>query len=179
MMTPDHTDRDQRSGGARGPGRTTPPPPSGPERELLIGAWCAGRVPGDWFEGTPDIAIDDDEIQVVGTLAPPALPEGANEDEVRVAEQARIAGFREETRNARMRIADEGPPAFPPTVSGGAVCGGSSVRVTTAGVPVMTRLRLSERRVLDTLIDAGVARSRSDPLAWGVRLGGAKETEWI
>ena len=179
MMTPDHTDRDQRRGGSRGRRRTSAPPPSGPEQERLIGAWFAGRVPGDWFEGSPDIAIDDDEIQVVGTLAPPALPEGANEDEVRVAEQARISGFREETRTARMRIADEAQPAFRRTVSWGAVCGGSTVLFTTAGVPVMTRLRLSERRVLDTLIDAGVARSRSEALAWCVRLVGEHEADWI
>src|SRR3974390_3864825 len=104
MMTPDHTDRDQRSGGSRGRRRTSAPPPSGPEQERLIGAWFAGRVPGDRVEGGPDRAIDDDEIQVVGTLAPPALPEGAHEDEVRVAEQARIAGLRDERRNAPARI---------------------------------------------------------------------------
>ena len=38
--------------------------------------------------------------------------------------------------------------------------------------PVMTRLRQPERLVLDTLVDAGVARSRSDALAWAVRLVG-------
>jgi hypothetical protein len=178
-MTADPTDRDQRRGGSRGRRRTSAPPPSGPEQERLIGAWFAGRVPGDWFEGSPDIAIDDDEIQVVGTLVPPALPEGANTDEVRVAEQARISGFREETRAARMRIADEAQPAFRRTVSWGAVCGGSTVLFTTAGVPVMTRLRMSERRVLDTLIDAGVARSRSEALAWCVRLVGEHEADWI
>ncbi len=43
---------------------------------------------------------------------------------------------------------------------------------TTASVPVMTRLRLAERQVLDTLIDAGIARSRSEALAWCVRLVG-------
>jgi hypothetical protein len=136
-------------------------------------------VPGDWFEGSPEITIDDDEVQVVGALAPPALPDGAGEDEVRVAEQARISGFREDTRAARMRIADEAQPAFRRTVSWGAVCGGSTVLFTTAGVPVMTRLRMSERRVLDTLIDAAVARSRSEALAWCVRLVAEHEADWI
>ena len=119
--------RDTRAGrGASGGGGVrASPPPSGPEQERLIGAWFAGRVPDTWFEGSPTIAIDGDEIQVVGTLAPPQLPEGAGEDEVRVAEQARISGFREESRGARMRIADEAQPAFRRTVSWGAVCGGS------------------------------------------------------
>jgi hypothetical protein len=50
---------------------------------------------------------------------------------------------------------------------------------TTAAVPVMTRLRMRERAVLDTLVDAGVARSRSEALAWCVRLVGDNEREWI
>jgi hypothetical protein len=166
-------------GGQRGRRRSTSPPPSGPEQERLIGAWFAGRVPDTWFSGSPTIAIDSDEIQVVGTLSPPQLPEGAGEDEVRVAEQARISGFREESRNARMRIADEAQPAFRRTVSWGAECGDSRVLFTTAGVPVMTRLRMDDRQALDTLIDAGVARSRSEALAWCVRLVAQHEAEWI
>ena len=72
------------------------------------------------------------------------MPEGASENEVRVAEQARISGFREESRAARAyAIADEAQPAFRRTVSWGAVCGGSTVLFTTAGVPVMTRLRMA------------------------------------
>ncbi len=115
----------------------------------------------------------------MGVLSPPQMPEGANENEVRVAEQARISGFREESRAARIRIADEAQPAFRRTVSWGAVCGGSTVLFTTAGVPVMTRLRMADRRVLDTLINAGVARSRSEALAWCVRLVAEHEAEWI
>ena len=33
--------------------------------------------------------------------------------------------------------------------------------------------------MLDTLIDAGVARSRSEALAWCVRLVGRHQGEWI
>jgi hypothetical protein len=43
----------------------------------------------------------------------------------------------------------------------------------------MTRLRMPEREVLDTLVDAGVARSRSEALAWCVRLVGRNQAEWI
>src|SRR6202522_2106430 len=173
------TNSETGRGAQRGRRRSASPPPSGPEQERLIGAWFAGRVPATWYSASPTIAIDSDEIQVVGTLAPPQLPEGAGEDEVRVAEQARISGFREESRLARMRIADEAQPAFRRAVSWGAECGGSRVLFTTAGVPVMTRLRLADRRVLDTLIDAGVARSRSEALAWCVRLVSEHETDWI
>jgi hypothetical protein len=160
----------RRSGGA---------PPFGPEQERLITAWFAGRIPDGWFEGPVAIEVDQDELQVVGTLPSPQLPEGASAEEVRVAEQARISGYREDSRTARMRIAEEAQPAFRRTVSWGAQCGGSRVLFTTAGVPVMTRLRLSDRRVLDTLIDAGVARSRSEALAWCVRLVAEHESDWI
>jgi len=163
----------------RGRRRSAEQIPSGPEQERLIGAWFSGRIPDSWFESSPSIEIDGDEILVVGTLTAPTLPEGAREDEVRVAEQARISGFREETRGIRVRIAEEAQPAFMRTVSWGAQCGGSRVYFTTAGVPAMTRLGMRDRRVLDTLIDAGVAGSRSQALAWCVRLVAQHEAEWI
>jgi hypothetical protein len=144
-----------------------------------MAAWFAGRIPDGWFEGPVAIEVDQDELQVVGTLPSPQLPEGASEEEVRVAEQARISGFREDSRGARVRMAEEAQPAFRRAVSWGARCGGSQVLFTTAGVPVMTRLRLADRRVLDTLIDAGVARSRSEALAWSVRLLAQHEADWI
>jgi hypothetical protein len=43
----------------------------------------------------------------------------------------------------------------------------------------MTRLRMRERRVLDTLVDAGVARSRSHALAWCVRLVAERQDDWL
>jgi hypothetical protein len=38
---------------------------------------------------------------------------------------------------------------------------------------------MPERRTLDTLIDSGVARSRSDALAWCVRLVARNQSEWL
>jgi len=38
---------------------------------------------------------------------------------------------------------------------------------------------MRERGVLDTLVDARVARSRSEALAWCVRLVGDNESAWI
>jgi hypothetical protein len=172
----DHAAGPGRRGGRR---RSTPPPPLSPEQERLIAAWFAGRVPDGWFEGPLSITVDSDEIQVVGTLAAPSLAENAGDDERRVAEQARISGYREESRGGRMRIAEEAQPAFGRTVSWGAVCGESRVLFTTAGVPVMTRLRMADRQALDTLIDGGVARSRSEALAWCVRLVAEHESDWI
>ncbi len=180
-MTPYQADEREKGqqGSPRSRRRMTGPPPAGPEQVRLIEAWFAGRVPEGWFEDGPQLEIDGDEILVVGRLAAPQLGPSAGEEEVRVAEQARISGFREETRAVRIRIADEAQPAFRRNVSWGAVCGESVAHFTTAGVPVMTRLRMRDRRVLDTLIDGGVARSRSEALAWCVRLVAEHEGEWI
>ena len=87
--------------------------------------------------------------------------------------------FREQTRERRIEIAREAGHRFRREVSWGVECGANKVMFTTLSVPVMTRLRQAERRVLDTLVDAGVARSRSDALAWCVRLVGKNTDSWL
>jgi hypothetical protein len=141
-------------------------------------AWLIGRLPSDWFVGEPSVTVDREEIVVVGELAP---PEAATEDEKSsdAAAQGRIGRFREETRDARMRIADEAETRYGRKVAWGATIGETRVLFTHLAVPAMTRLRHDERRVLDTLVDAGVARSRSDALAWCVRLVGEHTDEWL
>ena len=143
-----------------------------------IGAWFAGRVPYGWFVGVPDVTVDREEILVVGRLAEPDISGLADADRL-TALVARIQGFREDTRALRMRIADEAEARFGRKVSWGAQCGTERGVFTSLSIPVMTRLRMPERRVLDTLVDAGVARSRSDALAWCVRLVRTNEGEWI
>ena len=78
-----------------------------------------------------------------------------------------------------MAIAEDAQHRFRKIVSWGVRIGGETHLFTTAAVPVMTRLRQPERRVLDTLVEAGVARSRSEALAWCVKLVGEHEAEWI
>jgi hypothetical protein len=57
--------------------------------------------------------------------------------------------------------------------------GDTAQSFTRLSVPVMTRLPQSERIVLDTLVEAGVARSRSDALGWCVRLVGQHQKDWL
>jgi hypothetical protein len=144
-----------------------------------IQGWFAGRVPAGWFFGAPDVQTDRDEILVTGALSDPELPADASAEAAAAARGARIAGFREDTRGQRMRIADEAQHRFGRKVSWGAACGETSVSFTTLSVPAMTRLRMPERRVLDTLVDAGVARSRSHALAWCVRLVAERQDDWL
>lgn len=144
-----------------------------------ISGWFAGRVPDGWFQGPPSVEVDRDEILVLGTLADVDLGADATEEAAAAARAARIDRFREETRGQRMAIADEAQHRFRRKVSWGARCGDVERHFTTLALPVMTRLRARERHVLDTLVDAGVARSRSHALAWCVRLVGENEAEWI
>ncbi len=144
-----------------------------------VRGWFAGQVPDDWFVAAAEITGDREEILVIGTLAEPTVDGDATDETRRAAETARIERFREDTRDARIRIALDAERRFERKVSWGAVCGETSSRFTTLGLPVMTRLRLPERGVLDTLIDSGVARSRSEALVWCVRLVGRHQAEWL
>jgi hypothetical protein len=148
-----------------------------------IVAWFRGRLPDEWFTELADVIVDREEITVVGTLAEPESPAedgpAAENTAADAAAEGRIKRFREDTRARRIEIAREAERKFGKKVAWGARCGALSEMFTTLSVPVMTRLRQSERRVLDTLVDAGVARSRSDALAWCVRLTGEHADAWL
>jgi len=146
-----------------------------------VRGWFIGRLPAGWFTAAPDIRADREEITVVGILPAPETAEtaGASEAERAAAAEGRIRRFREETRGRRIEIAREAEHKFRRKVSWGVTCADVTEMFTTLSVPVMTRLRQPERRVLDTLVDAGVARSRSDALAWCVRLTGENADAWL
>jgi hypothetical protein len=141
--------------------------------------WFSGRMPSEWFTSAPEITLDREEITIVGSLAAPEAGEDATDAERAAAADGRSRRFREETRQARIEIAREAEHRFGRKVSWGVICNEKKVMFTTFSVPVMTRLRQPERLVLDTLVDAGVARSRSDALAWCVRLVGEHEDTWL
>ena len=149
----------------------------GSESEMQ--GWFSGRLPTDWFSGVPEVGVDRDEILIVGTLPDVQLGSDASAEAAAAARAGRIKQFREDTRDARVRIAREAEHRFGRKVAWGAQCGDVRELFTTLSIPVMTRLRMRERQVLDTLVEAGVARSRSHALAWCVRLVGDHEGEWI
>jgi hypothetical protein len=133
--------------------------------------WFAGRLPQSWFDGDPTVVADREEITVIGRLP--------SESESPARASGRAARFREETRGERMDIADEAQGRYGRKVSWGVEVGGQTILFTHVAAPVMTRLKQPERRVLDTLVDAGVARSRSDALAWSVKLVGEHAEDWL
>ncbi len=128
-----------------------------------VTSFISARLPNGWFAGPLGIEMDDDEILCVGTLP----------------SDAGVESFREQTRTERMAIAGDAEARFQRKVSWGVVHDGVRTVFTSQSIPVMTRLRIGERAVLDTLIDAGVARSRSDALAWCVKLVGRHEADWL
>jgi len=141
--------------------------------------WLAGRLPQDWFTEEPTVTIDRDEIVIVGRIDEPKTADGIAPDEKAAAVAGRIKQFRVDTRDARIRIARELEHATARKVAWGVVCADTTRIFTSLAAPVMTRLRQPERQILDTLVDSGVARSRSDALVWAVRLVGQNADAWL
>lgn len=165
----------KRSGrGPRGRGRRHQEPPITSTEELR--SWFAGNLDDDWFTDPVSIRFDRDEIVVTGNLATPKTEKG---DDASLAAHARINAHREDTRDQRIAIADRAQATFHRKVSWAATCDKEQQRFAAASAPVMTRLHFDDRATLDTLIDAGVARSRSEALAWCVRLVAENESDWL
>ena len=145
-----------------------------------IQAWMAGRLPGAWTGDAPaDIEVDREEIVVILAVPTPELPDDADEATRAAAVAGRISGFREDTRDQRMAVARDAEHRFERKVAWGVRIGDRTELFTHLAVPVMTRLRQPERKVLDTLVSAGVAKSRADALAWCVRLVGRNTETWL
>ncbi len=161
-----------RRGGRRQFGESDPLPVEG------LAGWLAGRLPDDWFTEAPEVTVDRDEILIIGRVAAPEAPDG-DEAGIAAAEAGRASRFREETRDERISVAREAEHRYGRHVAWGVDVGTTRQVFTTVSVPVMTRLRQPERLVLDTLVDSGVARSRSDALAWCVKLVGTHAEEWL
>lgn len=144
-----------------------------------VKGWLTGRLPSDWFDGEPEISIDRDEILVVGAIPAPQQDGDVTAAARSAAEEGRIKQFREDTRERRIEIARELEHSTRRKVAWGVTCGETRTVFTSLSAPVMTRLRQPERQVLDTLVDAGVARSRSDALGWCVKLVAQHSETWL
>ena len=142
-----------------------------------IKGWVAGRVPADWFEGAPEVTADREEILVVGNLKVAKVDGG--DDAQKAAAAGRVKQHREDTREKRMQISNEAERRFDRPISWGVKVGDKTFLFTHLSIPVMTRLRQKERMVLDSLVDAGVARSRSEAVAWCIRLVEQHESDWL
>jgi hypothetical protein len=156
------------------PGARTEPPPADD-----AAAWITGATPDGWFTEPPQVVTDRDEIIIWGRLPEPELAGEATDADKAAAQSGRINQFREDTRDDRIRVARQVEHRYQRKVAWGLRCGETEELFTHLSAPVMTRLRQPERQVLDTLVDAGVARSRSEALAWCVKLVGQHTDEWL
>jgi hypothetical protein len=144
-----------------------------------VRGWFTGRLPEDWQAAPAQVSVDREEITVMLTLPDVELSAEAGAAEADEARAGRAKGFREDTRAKRMSIAREAERRYDRKVSWGVRIGEREELFTHVSAPVMTRLRQPQRQLLDTLVDAGVARSRSEALAWCVRLVGRHEADWL
>ena len=149
-----------------------------------ISDWFSKRLPKEWQVENKDgealeVLVDRDEIVVICGLAAPETPDGLEGDELEAVNRSAIRSWRKTSRDDRMAIADEAQSRFGKHVSWGGSIGDDRFLFTHVGVPTMSRLKITERRVLDTLVESGVASSRSEALAWCVRYVGKHEKEWL
>jgi hypothetical protein len=144
-----------------------------------VQGWFTGRLPADWRSAAPDVTVDREEITVVIALERLSLEADTPPDAEAQAVAGQFARWREDTREIRMQIAREAEHRFGRKVAWGAKVGERTALFTHLAVPAMTRLRQPQRQVLDTLVEAGVARSRSDALAWCVKLVEQHNEEWL
>jgi len=163
-------------GGRGGRGRSRREKEAPPTSASELNAWFAGQIPDDWFTEPVSCRVDRDEIVVTGALV---MPKVTDEDDPAVAARSRIWAFREATRDDRIAVAQRAEATWHRSVTWAVTIGDEAETFSSANVPVMTRLGFDDRHVLDTLIDAGIARSRSEALAWCVRLVGDNEETWI
>ena len=142
-------------------------------------SWIQERAPANLLAGPPEIAIYDDEVVIVLPLVTAELDDALTGEERPAAERNLIARRREETRPWRMKQARELQSRLGRSVAWGMRAGASEALFSTRSVPVMTRLGRTERDVLDTLVAAGVADTRSAALAYAVRAFAAEHPDWL
>lgn len=140
--------------------------------------WLEERLPPVLRAAPPDVRVYDDEAVIILHLDTAGLPAGEGAER-RQAEERLIAVRREETRPLRMKLAHELQPALGRPVAWGMRAGSSGALFTSRSVPVMTRLGRAEREVLDTLVAAGVADTRSAALAYVVRAFAYEHSDWL
>ena len=134
-------------------------------------------LPATVLAESPEIIEDDDELLIVLNLGTAGVTGEA--DARKQSEQEQIDRRRDETKSTRIRIGNRLGRATGKAVSWGMKVGDTRQLFTDNTSPVMTRLSRPERQVLDTLIAAGVANTRSAALGYIVRVFGEEHQDWL
>ena len=121
--------------------------------------------------------MDADELLIILNLNTETL---AGEGEaLKNAEQTLIEHQRNETRSLRIQLGRHIERTYSCAVSWGMRAGGTVEYFTRNTIAVMTRLSRVERQVLDTLIAANVANTRSAALSYIVRAFATEHQDWL
>jgi len=116
-----------------------------------IQEWFDAHVDDEWGAEGIEITADDDEILAVVSVAT-AEEELLDDDDKEIAIKRIARRFRSGTRQSRMSVAEEAQELFERKISWGIQAGEDTYLFTHVTAPAMTRLRIAERRVLDTLV---------------------------
>lgn len=149
-----------------------------PTNQRELKEWLLHQLPPAITSCETEVTSDEDEMLVILHLDTSALGE-TKENERKRVEQACIVHYRAETKALRIQLAREIHEQYGYTVTWGMRAGKTIQFFTNNQKPVMTRLSYYERRVLDTLIAANVANTRSAALAYIVRTFAAEHQDWL
>ncbi|MBV9230990.1 MAG: hypothetical protein JOZ18_16900 [Chloroflexi bacterium] len=140
--------------------------------------WLLQQFPATIVSSDPEITVNEDELLIILHLNTDTL---ASEGEARSqAESTLIEHYRHETRTLRIQLGRQIYRTYGFVVSWGMRAGETLQLFTNNNtVPVMTRLSGEERRVLDTLIAANIANTRSTALSYIVRTFAAEHQDWL
>jgi hypothetical protein len=143
-----------------------------------IKSWLLEQLPSSVLASDPEINIESDELLVILHVAVDSV---TGEGEARAqSERALIDRLRTETRALRIHLGRSINRTYGMIVSWGMQAGETLQRFTSnTTVPVMTRLTRTERHVLDTLIAANIANTRSTALSYIVRTFAAEHRDWL
>lgn len=138
--------------------------------EQALQTWLQSRLPPEVLAAPPELSFYEDELVIVLCAAASA---GAP------AEHELIDRLRKQTRPLRVRLAREIQAATGLPVAWGLRVGATEELFTSRSAPVMTRLGRAERELLDTLVAAGVAETRSAALGYVVRAFAREHADWL
>lgn len=143
-----------------------------------LAQWLCGQLPASVLGNDPEVTIDADELLIILTLETEMFVD-EGEATRRRAEQELVERLRSQTRQLRIQLGRHLERTYGCAVSWGMRAGETLELFTPNTAPVMTRLSRQERQVLDTLIAANIAHTRSAALSYIVRLFAAEHQEWL
>jgi hypothetical protein len=138
----------------------------------------AEQLPAHLLGEEPELTLEDDELLVVMQVNTDGVTGEGKER--RLGEQELIMRLRQESRALRIQLARAIHHDYGFVVSWG-MRAGETLRMFTSNAtkPVMTRLTREERKVLDSIIAANIANTRSAAISYIIRIYAREHQDWL